>query len=82
MPKLDLPNVPDRIYSTLQARAASHGRSVEEEALECLDAALRPPGESRDVEAVLDELRRFRESLGDIYLTEAELQCAKREGRP
>jgi antitoxin FitA len=84
MASITLSNVPEDLYRRLAERAESHRRTVEDEVLQCLDAVVPRggPRRSADVDATLEELRRFRESLGPIFLTEDDLQRAKREGRP
>lgn len=78
MPTLTIRDLPDSVYGPLADRAARHRRTVEDEARECLQEALR---DDLSVEAPLDELRQFRESLGEVFVVENELQHAKREGR-
>jgi plasmid stability protein len=83
MATIMLQNVPDALYRWLCDRATQHGRSIEEEAMDCLDAVVSGSGrDTEDVERTLAELRALRGSLGGLYVTEAELQKAKREGRP
>lgn len=82
MASITLSNVPEDLYRKLAERAESHRRSLEAEALECLDAAVgsRSP---ESVERVIEDLRRFRESLnGRVYATEDDLRRARDEGRP
>ena len=75
-------DLPDAIYQSLVERAAQHGQSLERELVECVSSALRQEAaRTADVEEELRGLRRFRESLGGIFVTEDELQRAKREGR-
>jgi plasmid stability protein len=83
MASLHLQNVPSHLYATLRARAERQGRSVEEEAVACLDTAvgLRPRSKD-DAKRVLQELDRFRGSLSGIYITEEQLRQMKDEGRP
>jgi len=79
MRTITLHNVPDEIYAELNERASRQGKTVEDEVLECIGAHLGGP---HDVDRTLAELDQFRASLGNIYVTEADLQRAKREGRP
>jgi plasmid stability protein len=83
MATLTIPDLPEAVYKPLAERAARHGRSVEQEALDCLLRALSSEPEAADAatQAKLRELRQFRESLRGIYVTEEDLQQAKREGR-
>jgi plasmid stability protein len=83
MPSIVLPNVPESLFASLRDRASRHGTSIEEETIHCLEKALGAAGLSqKQAEHVLAEVDQLRASLGDLYLTEAELQQAKREGRP
>ncbi len=83
MPSLMLENLPEGLYAQLSERAARHGRTVAEEALDCLDLAVcSHPRSHEDVDRVLADVNRFRGRLSGIYLTESDLQRAKREGRP
>lgn len=76
---ITLHNVPESLLAELRERAARHGKSVEDEVLAYLGTRVN---EQRNADRVLTDLRQFRASLGDLYVTEAELQQAKREGRP
>ncbi len=81
MPTLTFKNVPDELYQQLKCSAALHRRSLNHEAIVCLERALsaRPT----DPGAFLAAVRRFRESLGDrLYLTDKDLQAAKPRRRP
>ena len=80
MATLTLKNVPDKLYSRLKKSAKQHRRSINSEAIVRLEEALA--GVPRDPNAILAEIRAFRESLGDVHLTDAIIERAKREGRP
>ena len=82
MASITLLNIPDALYSELVQRASRHGRTVEDEAINCLDAAVHRRPRRESVNEVLAELDRFRGSLGSLRVTEEDLQRAKREGRP
>jgi plasmid stability protein len=77
---LTLKNVPDKLYSRLKKSAKQHRRSINSEAIVRLEEALASV--PRDPQAILAEIRAFRESLGDVHLTDAIIESAKREGRP
>ncbi len=83
MQNIVLPNVPESILASLRERALRHGVSIEQEAMNCLGQALGESHSStQEVDRVLAAVDQFRESLGELYLTEEELQQAKQEGRP
>jgi antitoxin FitA len=81
MASITLRNVPEDLYRKLSERAESHRRSVEDEALDCLGDAVGARS-AESVERVLDDLRRFRESVKGVYVTDDELRRAIDEGRP
>ncbi len=82
MANLTLKDVPDSVYRPLADRAARRGTTVEEEARECLEAALRDElAADAQVGERLRAIRGFRESLGAIFVTQEELERAEREGR-
>ncbi|MBM5818000.1 MAG: plasmid stability protein [Cyanobacteria bacterium K_Offshore_surface_m2_239] len=62
------------------AAASRHGRSLEDEAIVCLEAGL-----DADVSSVEEELagiRALRESIGPHIFDPDEIDAFKREGRP
>ena len=80
MTNLTLKNVPSGLYSRLKESAAEHRRSINREAIVCLERALtyRPV----DPKAFLVHARALRSSLGEVFLTDRELRQARSEGRP
>ncbi|MBI3693422.1 MAG: Arc family DNA-binding protein [Acidobacteria bacterium] len=79
MATLSLKNVPDKLYERLKKSAAENHRSINREAIACLEQTVGR--QRRDPAAVLEELRAFRRTLGRIYVTDQDLDAAKREGR-
>jgi len=79
MATVTLKNVPDELYARLKRKAAMNRRSINNEAIVCLESMLP---EKRDPAVVLREIRRFRRSLKGIYVTDKDLDAAKRWGRP
>jgi hypothetical protein len=92
MATITLENVPDDLLEKIEAVAEASGRSTSEEILLRLRQSLAP-----DVAQVvrrgsraarvpkaqlLASIRRFRESVGAISFTLAEIDQAKRTGRP
>jgi plasmid stability protein len=83
MAALTLSNLPDDLLGKLKDRAAQHGRTVEAEAVECLQLATQEVNGADRIERMLEDLKRFRDSLSpDVRLEEESLSSAKREGRP
>ena len=80
MATLTLKNFPDDLYAQLKARAAQHRRSLNREAILCLEEALADlPG--RDPSTTLADLRRARARLRRIRLTDRDLVAARSRGR-
>jgi plasmid stability protein len=76
---LTLKNIPDEVYERLKTSAAQHRRSLNSEAITCLESALMPRRVS--VEERLARIRRLRAELGGIELSDADIDAFKREGR-
>ena len=77
---LTLKNIPDEVYEALKRAAEEHRRSMNSEAIFCLEKVLRPNRPS--IEETLEEIRRFRETLAQINITNREINRAKGKGRP
>ena len=77
MATLTLKNIPDDLHRRLRERAARNRRSLDDEALACLEAAL-----TEDRDTLLARIRDRRTRLDQVYLTEKDLQAAIDEGRP
>ena len=80
MATVTLKNVPDEVYARLKKKAAQNRRSINNEAIVCLENVLGI--KKADVEAVLLDLRAFRRRLKRIPATEKDLKAAINEGRP
>jgi len=80
MASITLKNVPDDLRLKLKAQAAKHGRSLNQEILQCLRAAL-PDGEK--LQARLQALNALhqRQKAEGVWLSEDNLDRWKREGR-
>ena len=77
---LTLKNLPDALHARLAAAARRHRRSLNNEAIVCLEAGLgATPG---SVEQQLAEIRALRQSLGPQSFDPADIDTARREGRP
>ncbi len=77
---LTLKNLPDEVYARLKDSARAHRRSLNREAIVCLEAALMP----RRIEADerLARARPLREPLSKGAFGARDIEGFKREGRP
>ena len=77
---LTLKNIPDEVYQRLKASAELHRRSLNSEAIVCLESVLLPgridPGER------LARARALRAALRIAGSEAREIDAMKREGRP
>ena len=78
MANITIKNVPDALYEQLKRSASSNRRSINNEAIVCLERALISP--HRDEADLLDRIRTLR-SQSSIFLDENQLKAAIREGR-
>jgi plasmid stability protein len=79
MATITLKNIPDALYTRLRSNAEEHRRSINREAIVCLETALA--GQPVDVESLLAHVREVRNSLGAVFLTDRDLKRARHEGR-
>jgi plasmid stability protein len=77
---ITLKNLPDALHARLAAAAKRHRRSLNNEAIVCLEAGLGH--EPLAVEQQLQEIRALRNSLAQHGFDPAEIDASKREGRP
>ena len=77
---ITLKNIPDEIYDRLKTSAKIHHRSVNKEAIACLERALEQPEIS--VTERLARLRKLRESLSPRKFKSADILRAIEQGRP
>jgi antitoxin FitA len=81
MPSLTIKNVPDEVYRRLKESARLHRRSLNREAIFCLERTLGHG--HREVEEAISSLRRLHERLKGLPpLDDDFLEAAKRQGRP
>jgi antitoxin FitA len=76
---LTLKNIPDLVYERLRAAATAHRRSLNSEAIVCLEAVLMPSRPT--TEEHLQRAREIRAGL-NFRVTAKDLDAFKREGRP
>jgi len=79
MAAITLKGIPTTVHRRLKARAAQNKRSLNQEVIAVLEEAVAP-SRRVDVEAMIEETRRFRESL-KFTTTPEEIDAFKREGR-
>lgn len=78
MATLTLKNFPDDLYAQLKARAARHRRSLNREAILCLEQAL---GVAPEQVKTLAELRQHRARFRRVFVTDRDLTIARARGR-
>lgn len=80
MPAITLKSIPVRLYERLKESAKANRRSMNSEALVCLDKALRPrPVDPKAFLARVDEILR---GCKLTPLTDEMIRRARDEGRP
>jgi len=81
MPSLTVKGLPEELYDRLRRAAVENRRSINREAIVCLERALG--GRERiDPRARLAKIDALREGLDVPRLTDQILRQAKRTGRP
>ncbi|HEX2095407.1 MAG TPA: Arc family DNA-binding protein [Longimicrobiaceae bacterium] len=81
MANLTVKNIPDELYEQLKRRAAENRRSLNSEAIVCLEQAVAEH-RARYSRPTPDEIRAFRESLNVPPLDPTSIDEAIDEGRP
>ena len=76
---ITLKGIPKRVHSALKDRARQHGRSLNREALACLEAVVAPA--RVDVHTLLEAFRAHRTTLS-VRLDDELLNEARTTGRP
>jgi len=79
MATMTIKKLPDDLYERLKSSAERHRRSINAEAIVCLQRSL---GVAPAADDILADLRSVRERARDLYVTDAELAGARRRGRP
>ncbi len=77
---ITLKNIPDDIYDSLKASAEAHHRSLNSEAIACLERVLMPTRISNEVHMAL--AAQMRDELKSKKFDVAEIKAAISEGRP
>ena len=76
---LTLKNIPDEVYRRLKASAESHRRSLNSEAIVCLESVLVPG--RQPVSERLARARALRSALPTQRFEPQDIESFKREGR-
>jgi plasmid stability protein len=76
---LTLKNIPDEVYERLKASAQTHRRSLNSEAIVCLESVLLPGRVA--VGERLARARAFRATLPKGKFRSKDIDALKREGR-
>lgn len=77
---LTLKNIPDDVYERLKVSAELHRRSLNSEAIVCLEAVLAPA--RLDPTERLARARELRAALGKTKFRASDIDGLKRQGRP
>jgi antitoxin FitA len=77
---LTLKNIPDEVYAQLKQSAEAHRRSLNGEAIVCLEAALLPTNIKTSER--LARARELRNALSPKTFKARDIDAFKREGRP
>ncbi len=80
MATLTIKNIPEKLRVRLKESAAQHRRSINGEAISCLEKAL--VGERFDPDEFLAHARALRARMPRVFVTQRDLQAAKKQGRP
>ena len=79
MATLTIKNIPEKLRERLKESAAQHRRSINGEAISCLEKALI--GNRLDPEEFLAQVRSLRARMPRVFITERYLRAAKSQGR-
>lgn len=77
---LTLKNIPDDVYERLKAAAEMHRRSLNSEAIVCLETVLAPTRITSGER--LARARQLRAGFGAATFPASEIDILKRDGRP
>ena len=86
MATIVLKDIPVELQKRLKERARRNGRSVNREVIACLESVVGLPERSPAPEkSLLDDIRNLREEIAattGLWITNEEIDEAKRKGRP
>ena len=81
MPTITPRGVPDHLHQELKSAAGRNNRSLNGEILARLIESSASP-RPRDTKALLERIRKLRETIGPIDISEEDLRELRNEGRP
>ena len=79
MTTLTIKNIPEKLHQRLKESAAHHRRSINVEAISCLEKVL--VGNRVDPQDFLAQARSLRPRMPRVFVTERDLRVAKNQGR-
>jgi hypothetical protein len=79
MAAIQIKELPPSAAERIARLARERGVQVEEAAWMCLERGI---SELEQVQSELNEIRKLRDSLGSVHLTEEMIRAARDEGRP
>lgn len=80
MATMTIKNMPDDLYAALKESAAANRRSLNSQAILCLERAVQ--SKPIDLRRLVSRIRARRDKLEGIFVTDADIDEAKRKGRP
>jgi plasmid stability protein len=79
MTTLTIKNIPEKLHQRLKDSAAQHRRSINGEAISCLEKVL--VGNRADPQDFLAQARSLRVRMPRVFVTEQDLRVTKNQGR-
>ncbi len=80
MATLTIKNIPEKLRKRLKESAAQHRRSINGEAISCLETVL--VGSKVDPQQFLARARALRARMPRMFITDKDLRAARDKGRP
>jgi plasmid stability protein len=80
MATLTIKNIPEKLHQRLKDSAARHRRTINAEAISCLERVL--VSNRADPGDLLAQARALRARMPRVFVTERDLRAAKNQGRP
>lgn len=80
MATMTIKNMPDELYNALKETAAANRRSLNSQAILSLERAVQ--SKPVDMRRLVSRVRARRAELKGVFVTDADINEAKLEGRP
>ena len=80
MATMTIKNMPDELYAALKQTAAANRRSLNSQAILSLERAVQ--SQPVDMRRLVSRVRARRAELKGVFVTDADINEAKRKGRP